>query len=69
MEFLRELSARHERLKRKIHATRVPLSPAGQRVMGLVYFSVPVVCGYFIMKWTERRAEANFQLEVRCFRA
>lgn len=65
MEFLRNLSARHERLKKQIHSTRIPLSATGQRLMGVVYFSIPVVCGYFVMKWAERRAEANFQLEVR----
>lgn len=65
MEFLRNLSARHERLKKRIHSTRIPLSATGQRLMGVVYFSIPVVCGYFVMKWTERRAAANFQLEVR----
>lgn len=67
MEFLRNLSARHERLKKAIHSTRIPLSATGQKIMGVVYFSIPVVCGYYVMKWAERKAETNFQLEVRCF--
>ena len=48
LQFLRGLSERHERLKERIHAFRIPLSPAGQRVMGLVYFATPVIGGYFI---------------------
>lgn len=68
MEFLRSVSERHERLKKKIHSTRIPLSKNGQKAMGVVYFAVPVVCGYFIMKWAERQADVNFQLEVRHLR-
>ncbi|RLN93647.1 hypothetical protein BBJ28_00004195 [Nothophytophthora sp. Chile5] len=64
MEFLRNLSERHEALKKRIHSTRIPLSKNGQRAMGVVYFVTPIVAGYYIMKWTERRAEANFQREV-----
>lgn len=66
MEFLRGLGERHERLKKKIHGTRIPLSKTGQRVMAGVYFSIPVVAGYFVMQWAQRRADANFRLEVRC---
>ncbi|RLN72032.1 hypothetical protein BBJ28_00010548 [Nothophytophthora sp. Chile5] len=69
MEFLRNLSERHEALKKKIHSTRIPLSKNGQRTMGVVYFVTPLVAGYYIMKWTERRAEANFQREVSPFAA
>ena len=64
MEFLRRLSDRHEKLKKKIHATRIPLSRNGQRVMGVVYFTLPIIGGYYVMKWAERRADANFQREV-----
>lgn len=64
MEFLRNLSARHEQLKKKIHSTRIPLSKRGQTAMGVVYFTVPIVCGYFIMKWTERKADENFHKQV-----
>ena len=48
--FLRELSARHEALKERIHAFRIPLSPRGQRIMGFVYFCIPVIGGYYIMQ-------------------
>lgn len=50
MQYLRELSRRHEALKKRIHAFRIPLSPAGQRFMGFVYFCIPVVGGYFLMQ-------------------
>ena len=50
MEFLRKLSASHERLKEKIHAFRLPLSPMGVRVMKVVYFSIPMISGYYIMQ-------------------
>ncbi|KAH7484275.1 hypothetical protein PRIC1_003575 [Phytophthora ramorum] len=63
MEFLRRLGERHEALKQKIHRTRIPLSRNGQRVMGVVYFATPIIGGYFVMKWAERRANANFQRE------
>ncbi|KAF4039746.1 hypothetical protein GN244_ATG08135 [Phytophthora infestans] len=63
MEFLRRLGERHEALKKKIHATRIPLSKNGQRVMGLVYFTTPIIGGYYVMKWAERRADVNFQRE------
>lgn len=65
MEFLRELGERHERLKKKIHSTRIPLSKNGQRVMAAVYFSIPVVAGYYIMQWAQGRADVNFHKEVR----
>lgn len=48
--FLSDLSARHERLKERIHAFRIPLSPRGQKIMGFVYFCIPVIGGYFIMQ-------------------
>ncbi|KAG1701041.1 hypothetical protein DVH05_011284 [Phytophthora capsici] len=63
MEFLRRLGERHEALKKKIHSTKIPLSKNGQRVMGLVYFTTPIIGGYYVMKWAESRADANFQRE------
>ena len=48
--FLRDISARHERLKERIHAFRLPLSPTGQKIMGLVYFCIPIIGGYYIMQ-------------------
>jgi hypothetical protein len=50
MNYLRELSRRHDELKHKIHSFRIPLSPTGRRFMGFVYFCIPVIGGYFIME-------------------
>jgi hypothetical protein len=52
MEFLKNLHERHERLKHAVHhGWRYPLSPWGQKVMGFVYFCIPVVGGYYVMQW------------------
>jgi hypothetical protein len=50
MEFFRELGRKHEALKKRIHAFRIPLSPTGQRIMGFVYFSIPIIGGYYLMQ-------------------
>lgn len=44
-----DLRDRHEKLKKRIHAFRIPLSPRGQLAMKCVYFSIPLIAGYFIM--------------------
>lgn len=49
----------HEKLKKRIHAFRIPLSPVGQRVMGLVYFLIPIVTGCFVMQMAFKQAEVN----------
>ncbi|CAM9679589.1 unnamed protein product, partial [Heterosigma akashiwo] len=51
MGFVRDFLDAHERLKTRIHNYRLPLSPAGQKAMGLIYFTIPVVGGYYIMQW------------------
>jgi hypothetical protein len=43
MEYLKTLLKKHETLKKKIHAFRIPLSPVGQKIMGFVYFSIPII--------------------------
>ncbi len=48
--FFSDLSEKHERLKKRIHSFRIPLSPNGQRIMKVVYFCIPVIAGYFIME-------------------
>ena len=42
------------KLNQKIHSFRLPLSPRGQAVMGVVYFSIPCILGYGIMEWTNK---------------
>jgi len=58
-DFLRGLSDRHEQLKKRFHSFRIPLSPNGRRIMGFVYFTIPVICGYYIMQGAIYRAETN----------
>lgn len=50
MSFFEDFSAKHEQLKKRIHSFRIPLSPTGQRIMKVVYFSIPLISGYYIMK-------------------
>ncbi|GAB5031299.1 Hypothetical protein NocV09_00501670 [Nannochloropsis oceanica] len=61
MTTLRDLQERHKRFVKKVHAFRIPLSPQGKAVAQVVYFSVPVVAGYFIMGWATDRAKAEIQ--------
>lgn len=65
MDFLRELNRRHEALKHRIHSFRIPLSKTGQRIMGVVYFSIPVIAGYFIM--SVRTKECDLVLFIPIF--
>ena len=59
LSFLRSISARHNALKERIHAFRIPLSPAGQKFMGFVYFTIPVIGGYYIMQWAQNKSIEN----------
>eukprot|EP01039_Chlorochromonas_danica_P002442 gene2442-2675_t len=68
MSFFEDFSAKHEQLKKRIHSFRMPLSPTGQRIMKVVYFSIPLISGYYIMKAAKEESERNkkaFQLEKR----
>jgi hypothetical protein len=52
MSWIRSLLDRHERLKNYVHnGFRYPLPKYGQYVMGFVYFSIPVISGWYIMQW------------------
>jgi hypothetical protein len=60
MEFLAELRARHESVKRRIHGFRIPIkSRAGRFAVGCFYFCVPILAGYAIMNTTNSIARAN----------
>jgi len=50
-----------ERLKHKIHSTKIPLSKRGQRIMMMVYVTTPVLIGYQIMQWTTGHEQKNRQ--------
>ena len=69
LAFLSGLSARHEALKRRIHAFRMPVrSRAGLAALSVFYFTTPIVAGVYIMRWTDRVAAENLR-EVRERRA
>lgn len=50
---------RHQELKERIHAFRIPLSSNGQRFMGFVYFTIPIISGYFLMQYVISIADKN----------
>ena len=54
-----ELAEKHERLKKRIHNFRIPLSKNGQRVMFVVYFSIPIIVGYNVMQWAIGKSAEN----------
>ena len=57
---IHEFNAAHNQLKHHVHtAYRYPLPPWGRAVMGLVYFSIPVVVGYAVSSWVVSRAEST----------
>lgn len=57
--FLKGIGDKHERLKERIHNFRIPLSPAGQKIMGFVYFCIPVIGGYYIMQAAIEQSHQN----------
>ena len=57
--FFRRMSAEHASLKERIHTYRIPLPPAGQKLMGFVYFSIPIIGGYYIMQWAVSHSAMN----------
>ena len=59
MGVFQDVSAAHERLKKRIHAFRMPLSPSVYRIAMFCYFTIPIVGGYFLMQYTNRQREAN----------
>jgi hypothetical protein len=59
LEFLKSIPARHEALKKRIHNFRYPLSPFYLKVVQVVYFTIPVVIGYYIMEWSTAQSVKN----------
>jgi hypothetical protein len=50
----------HERLKKRIHAYRLPIhTRLGRFAVGCVYFSVPCVIGYFALQGTNFMRDQN----------
>ncbi|CAK4116943.1 unnamed protein product [Aphanomyces euteiches] len=61
MGVFRDFLDAHERLKKRIHSTRIPLGPKGKAVMTVVYFTTPIICGYFVMQWAQSKAKVNLK--------
>ena len=61
MGILDNLNERHERIKSRIHNFKMPLSPRGQMVMTLVYFTIPVVGGLYLMQLANDQARVNLR--------
>jgi hypothetical protein len=60
---IRVLNERHERLKNFIHnGFRYPLPRHGQILMGMVYFSIPVIGGWYIMQWAISKSHHSIGL-------
>lgn len=62
LAFFRRLYAAQQSLKHYIHNTRIPLSPTGQKVMGLVYFTIPVVGGVYLMDKVSAISDAKWNI-------
>lgn len=61
MGLFEDISARHERLKHRIHNFKIPLSRRGQIVMNFVYFTVPVMAGTYWIGNLNGKAERNLK--------
>lgn len=64
MTFFSTLAEKHAALKAKIHAARFPLPVYGQRIMGTIYFTLPLIAGYNIMLWTINRSDEYLEDQV-----
>ena len=54
------MSSPFERLKKKIHETKYPLGPVGRNIMGVVYFSVPIIFAISIFEPIQQLARRNW---------
>ncbi|KAF0682958.1 Aste57867_24971 [Aphanomyces stellatus] len=61
MGVFRDFVDAHERLKKRIHSTRIPLGPKGKAVMTVVYFTTPIIIGSYIMQWATSKADDNLK--------
>lgn len=59
MDFMKSIPARHEALKKRIHNFKYPLSPFYLKVVQGVYFTIPIVIGYYIMEWSTAQSVKN----------
>lgn len=59
---LHEFNQAHNRVKNTVHtAWRYPLPPWGRAMMGFVYFSIPVIAGYYLGNWAYSKSESTLE--------
>ena len=64
LDYLHQLHVRHERLKTAIHeGWRYPLPRWGRVVMGCIYFSLPVIGGWYVMQWAIGKSHASIGID------
>lgn len=60
LNLLRDFQQSHNRLKNYVHtAWRYPLPPWGRATMGGVYFSIPVLVGYYVSTYAIAQSDAT----------
>lgn len=63
LSYFQKLGEMNERLKKRVHSIHIPLSPFGQQVMKVVYFSTPIIFGLcalqFSSSWSENYYEKS----------
>ena len=63
-DYWHQLHVRHERLKTAIHeGWRYPLPRWGRVVMGCIYFSLPVIGGWYVMQWAIGKSHASIGID------
>ena len=60
LKMLRNLFKKHKELKKRIHNFRIPLSSTGQKIVGVVYFTVPLIGGYYLFQYTNVKSEQKW---------
>ena len=68
MDWLDRASAAHQRLIKRVHGFRMPLGPKGQVFMQCVYFSIPVVGGYYVMQAAIGQSHEKYGQDGRVIR-
>lgn len=57
---LEEMLERHRVFVKKVHSFRYPLGPRGKMIASCIYFSFPIVGGWFLMQSIKERTVQKF---------
>lgn len=69
MGFISDIYDAQERLKKRIHAFRYPLSPPWYRLAICTYIALPVIGGYYVMQYTNKQVELNIGKDGKSIRS